>query len=239
MTAGPMMASYSGQEPAQSGPSVAGLLARPLRKAWLLSGGVKVRNVSRASWLTRLGTLAPSSADLTLGFSGGQGLDELPGFFGMLGVGIDHISAPEEPVAGMPAGPSGRSTTSQLKSAWRGYRGSPSGRSGTSRPDRPGRAARCLRHRAPPHQNRCRAALKGKTGQRFRAVQAAGGAVFVEETAAGRIEPGAVGAPPGICTVTVDVGAESADLPGPPRGRNPNPTHLLAASSRGSAPRLR
>jgi len=60
--AGPMILSYSGQEPAHSGPSVTGLSASPLRKAWLLAGGVKVRKASKASWLTRLGMLAPKAA---------------------------------------------------------------------------------------------------------------------------------------------------------------------------------
>ena len=64
VTAGPMTASNSGHESAHNGPSVSGSLAKPFKNAWLFSGGVKVKKASNASWLTRLGTLAPSEAIL-------------------------------------------------------------------------------------------------------------------------------------------------------------------------------
>ena len=61
VTASFIAVSKVGQSPAHNGPSAVGLSCRPLMNAWLFSGGVKVRNASIASWLWRLGMLAPSS----------------------------------------------------------------------------------------------------------------------------------------------------------------------------------
>ncbi len=76
-----------------------GLSARPLRKAWLLAGGVKVRKASRASWLTRLGMLAPRAAILPCVSAVVSAWTSCPCFFRVLGVGVDGVGAPEEPVA--------------------------------------------------------------------------------------------------------------------------------------------
>ncbi len=56
------------------------------------------------------------------------------------------------------------------------------------------------------------AALELETLERFGGVESASGAVSVEETAAGGIEPDTVGTPPGVGAVAVDIGAQGADF---------------------------
>ena len=145
----------------------------------------------------------------------------------MGGIGVDHVSTPEQPVAHA-LGTLGQLNRIPVESSVGAHTG--------------GRPAAVLEHgHAASHEGRLgvfavgqghamvnvQAALELQASQRFSGIQRAGGAICVEKAAASAVQPHAIGAPPGARAVAVDVSAKPAYLLGNFQEGFPGPLAVL------------